>query len=941
MSYLKAKRLIEEAQQYRLRELNLSKLNLEELPKSVCQLNGLERLDISHNQLSELPSFIFDLTGLQELIIGNNRLTYIPGDIGKLKNLRVFHTWANYIQELPVEVLELKKLVNLSFCEGQGQFSHIKKALELFAVLTEMKGLETLELATNGICELPESIGNLKNLKALTIVANHLEYLPESLTNLTRLESLELDDNSIEFLSDEIGNLTNLRRLTLSDNELPEVPDSICELNNLTELGLSYNSIEEIPDKLGNLMLLEKLDLSSNPISSLPISMHKLRNLRDLELSDCDNLPIPQEILEDQLNPKKILDYYFSTIGHKGEELRELKLLVVGRGGAGKTSIIKRLNGEPLDLQESETHGININQLKMECQGEQINVRVWDFGGQHVLHSMHEFFLTARSLYLLVLGERDDMAERDAEYWLQLIRGYAPNAPVIVIINKNRGRMRELDTAYLEKRYGPITAWLPTECASGFEHTIDNLRKVIADAATHIKGLRDKFPAKWRDIKNWLETSDKPYVELQEFKQKCVELGEGDPEEQSLLVKWLNDLGIAINYNEDERLHNTCVLKPDWLANGIYAMLRANDPRHEQSVLPDAILSSDNIGRVLKAAEALEMLLLSDYPQEKWSFLMQLMLSFQLSFKISDHSDAQLIPGLLPLTPPPGCEDFTDENTLRLRWEFNALPASLMPRVMVRLFSLLETDKYWRRGGILGFDQAKGRLWTEQNDKLIYLAVKGNEKSKQELLTMIRSTMESLLKEYRALSATEQIFFKSNWVSVEILKDMGAALPPSINKSIYQRPVQLFISYSHQNKDWFARLKPLLEFHDSNVHVVGHWHDQKLKAGDRWDDEIRQNMETMNVFVCLLSYEYLASEYIRDVELSRALAREKKGEITILPIMLYEMDIQQDCPPLSEFSPLPGWKKCWRDYEKQNGDYRDAHVFIRKGLREVIDKMKV
>jgi hypothetical protein len=31
-------------------------------------------------------------------------------------------------------------------------------------------------------------------------------------------------------------------------------------------------------------------------------------------------------------------------------------------------------------------------------------------------------FLTARSLYLLVLGERDEMAERDAAYWLQLIR---------------------------------------------------------------------------------------------------------------------------------------------------------------------------------------------------------------------------------------------------------------------------------------------------------------------------------------------------------------------------------------------------------------------------------------------------------------------------------------------------------------------------------------
>jgi hypothetical protein len=38
-------------------------------------------------------------------------------------------------------------------------------------------------------------------------------------------------------------------------------------------------------------------------------------------------------------------------------------------------------------------------------------------------------FLTARSLYLLVLGERDEMAERDAAYWLQLIRSYAGPAP--------------------------------------------------------------------------------------------------------------------------------------------------------------------------------------------------------------------------------------------------------------------------------------------------------------------------------------------------------------------------------------------------------------------------------------------------------------------------------------------------------------------------------
>jgi hypothetical protein len=47
----------------------------------------------------------------------------------------------------------------------------------------------------------------------------------------------------------------------------------------------------------------------------------------------------------------EILDYYFATRGAKGLALREVKLIVVGRGGAGKTSLIKRLKGDPFDPQ--------------------------------------------------------------------------------------------------------------------------------------------------------------------------------------------------------------------------------------------------------------------------------------------------------------------------------------------------------------------------------------------------------------------------------------------------------------------------------------------------------------------------------------------------------------------------------------------------------------
>lgn len=161
---------------------------------------------------------------------------------------------------------------------------------------------------------------------------------------------------------------------------------------------------------------MQSLDLTSNELTALPESLTKLNRLEELFLHKNDALGIPREILGREAgqissvaDPAEILAYYFSTRGDQGSALRELKLLVVGRGGAGKTSLVKRLKQQPLDPRESETHGINISPLELQCFDGPVTARVWDFGGQHVLHAMHEFFLTARSLYLLVLGEREDI----------------------------------------------------------------------------------------------------------------------------------------------------------------------------------------------------------------------------------------------------------------------------------------------------------------------------------------------------------------------------------------------------------------------------------------------------------------------------------------------------------------------------------------------------
>lgn len=152
-------------------------------------------------------------------------------------------------------------------------------------------------------------------------------------------------------------------------------------------------------------------------------------------------------------------------------------------------------------------------------------------------------------------------------------------------------------------------------------------------------------------------------------------------------------------------------------------------------------------------------------------------------------------------------------------------------------------------------------------------------------------------------------------------------------------PVQFFVSYSHLNATWFAKLRPLLRFRSPSANIAHAWHDQELCPGDRWNDEIQTALKIMDVFVCLVSYEFLDSEYIMEVELEYALAQEKKGEVEIVPILLYDVNLKQECPELHAFNPLPAWGKCWRDYEKGGGHYQDAHKSIRDGFYQVIEKV--
>ena len=76
----------------------------------------------------------------------------------------------------------------------------------------------------------------LTNLTNLNLSSNELTVLPDSIKYLTELTNLNLSYNKLTVLPDNIGYLTKLTNLILSSNSLTVLPDSIKKLIKLTEI---------------------------------------------------------------------------------------------------------------------------------------------------------------------------------------------------------------------------------------------------------------------------------------------------------------------------------------------------------------------------------------------------------------------------------------------------------------------------------------------------------------------------------------------------------------------------------------------------------------------------------------------------------------------------------------------------------------------------------
>jgi internalin A len=694
-------------------------------------------LDLSGYQLTAVPAELGELTNLTTLYLHENQLTELPPELGELTNLTTFYLHENQLTELPPELGELKNLTWLDLSGNQ--------LTAVPAELGELTNLTTLYLSNNLLTAVPAELGELTNLTTLYLSNNLLTAVPAELGELTNLTTLHLSNNLLTAVPVELGQLKNLRELFLFGNQLTAVPAELGELTNLTWLDLSYNQLTAVPAELGELTNLTWLDLSYNQLTELPPELGQLENLAMLSLHvNPLELP-PPEVVEKGTGA--VLEFLRDLLA-SGTERFIAKLLLVGEGGVGKTSILRNLLGEEYDPNLESTPGIDVREYQLphpDLNDVTITLNTWDFGGQQIYHATHQFFLTLRSVYILVWSARSGVEQGRIEFWLDTIKSLAPDSPVILVATFIDERSPDINYQALKSRFPQLCANL--SISNKRNEDADKLNKLklvqtIARASADLPHMGKPWPKSWIEVEEAIKNHNEHNIDLKEYLSLCHNHNVSVKVAEGTLGKTLHFLGDILYYRDDHVLSDMVVLKPNWITKAISCVL--TDKTVEEKY---GILDHSDLPRIWNA-----------YSRSLYAPFLRLMERFDLSYQIPFREGLSLIPQLLPHEPPflePSPADLAkNELYLKIVYHLSFVPAGIMSWFIVRTHQYT-AHKHWRDGVFLYYEGHYALVELSTSARQISIQIWGP--FPQNFFIILMNSMDEILKRFPGLDIEHRI----------------------------------------------------------------------------------------------------------------------------------------------------------------------------------------
>lgn len=208
-------------------------------------------------------------------------------------------------------------------------------------------------------------------------------------------------------------------------------------------------------------------------------------------------------------------------------------------------------------------------------------------------------------------------------------------------------------------------------------------------------------------------------------------------EDKENLLQALHCLGVSLWYKNMAGF-DTLVLNPEWISHGVYKIINwVHKAKKYSLTLADftAVFEEDAVR----------------YPEDKHKFLFELMIHYELAYKIEEGNQL-IIPHLLNEDRPVILPDFAIGESLMLRYKADqALPSNTISRFIVRHNQQIkknhQENSVWRYGVILEDGKGSEALVREE-DRTISVSVNGKDKTNY--IAELRATLNDIFNSYKS-----------------------------------------------------------------------------------------------------------------------------------------------------------------------------------------------
>ena len=689
----------------------------------LSNLTALTTLDLRNNQISD-GSFLSSLSGLMTLYLSDNQIS--DGSfLSSLSGLTTLYLSDNQISDVSF-FSSLSGLTTLDLSDNQ---------ISDVSFFSSLSGLTTFDLGYNKISDV-SFLSSLIGLTTLGLRSNKISDV-SFLGEMINLQTLDLGYNKINDVS-FLSSLIGLTTLDLRFNKISDV-SFLGEMINLQTLDLRSNKIRDV-SFLGSLTNLQMLYLDDNQISNGSF-LEKLPKLINLEIRN-NPLENPPESIVKQGN-KAILEYFRQKAKTGAAPLLEAKLILLGDGRAGKTSLANRLLGKPLPEEKDRTMGVDIviGEYHFDVKKGAFKLHIWDFAGQDKYKPLHQFFYTEGAVYVMVADSGN--AGTDYDDWLQTAQVFGAGSPLLMALNEFGEGMGDgaFDEEHWKKRFPALLKEVHLVNLLT-QKGVDALEKDIQLFAQRLPHTAQEYPKNWATIRQELERRrDENFITWGEYLRICRDNGLPERESALILSRILHTIGVCLHYDKSPLLKQYVILKNEWATDAVYR------------VLEDRIVGEDKKG--FFDWNDLYRIWSDEAYQDMCPQLLELMQHFELAYPLSNKKE-YVTPPLLPPAPPSGWEMPKDES-LQLLIEYEFLPKALITQFIVQRHKDIDLDRtlVWRNGVVLRWPDALAEVVKTKSQGRDAFSVQVQGHNRKGLLTSILKTFRDLHAEYKGIRASE------------------------------------------------------------------------------------------------------------------------------------------------------------------------------------------